>query len=90
MKLKPGFRLYDVCGEKVIIAEGIENINFSYMVNLNETAAHLWAYAEAHTPFTIDELAAHLTNTYDVDPHTAHTDVNSMIQEWKKLGLVEE
>ena len=26
MKLKSGFSLHEVCGEKVLIAEGIENI----------------------------------------------------------------
>ena len=46
MKLKKGFALHDVCGEKVLIAEGIENVNFSKMINLNPTAAFLWEEAE--------------------------------------------
>ena len=42
MKIKTGFELRDVCGEKVIIATGIENIDFSRMISLNESAAFLW------------------------------------------------
>ena len=28
MKINKGFQLRDICGEKVIIAEGLENMNF--------------------------------------------------------------
>ena len=56
MKLKPGFTLHDVCGEKVLIAEGIENINFSKMINLNPTAADLWEKA-TQGEFTEETLA---------------------------------
>ena len=34
MKLKPGFELRDICGEKVIIATGIENVDFNQMIAL--------------------------------------------------------
>ena len=39
MKIKKGFELRDICGEKVIIASGIENIDFNKMISLNESAA---------------------------------------------------
>ena len=42
MKLKSGFELRDVCGEKVVIAQGIENVDFSKLITLNESAAYLW------------------------------------------------
>ena len=42
MKIKEGFTLRDVCGEKVIIAEGLRNLNFSKLINLNESAAYIW------------------------------------------------
>ena len=46
MKLKKGFALHDVCGEKVLIAEGIENVNFSKMIN-NETKSIRYENIEA-------------------------------------------
>ena len=39
MRIKKGFELRDVCGEKVVIASGIENVDFSQMIALNESAA---------------------------------------------------
>ena len=45
MKQKKGFVLREVCGEKVIVAEGLETINFGKLISLNETAALLWKKA---------------------------------------------
>ena len=39
MKIKKGFELRNVCGEHVVIATGIENVDFSKMITLNESAA---------------------------------------------------
>ena len=36
MKTKQGFRLRQVCGENVIVGEGIENIDFSKIISMNE------------------------------------------------------
>lgn len=87
MKLKPGFTLHDVCGEKVLIAEGIENINFSKMINLNPTAADLWEKA-TQGEFTEETLAHYLTTEYDVAYTQALTDAQNLIQQWKELNLV--
>ena len=41
MELKSGFTLRDFLGEKIVLAEGIENINFNKMLSLNDSAAYL-------------------------------------------------
>ena len=56
MKIKKGFELRDICGEKVIIASGIENIDFNKMISLNESAAYLWQQVSDKT-FDADLLA---------------------------------
>ena len=35
MKIKEGFKLMNVCGEHVIVAYGVQNIDFSQMISLN-------------------------------------------------------
>ena len=35
MKQKKGFVLREVCGENVIVAEGIETVNFNKLISLN-------------------------------------------------------
>lgn len=42
MRTKKGFELRNVCGENIIVAEGKENIDFSQIISLNESAAYLW------------------------------------------------
>ena len=42
MRLKKGFVLREVCGERVIMGEGLGAINFGKLLALNETAAWLW------------------------------------------------
>ncbi len=49
--------LRNVCGEHVIIAEGLENIDFSRLVTLNETGVWIWEKASALGDFTAEQLA---------------------------------
>ena len=45
MKIKKGFVLREVCGEHVIVGEGLGAVNFGKLLALNETAAWLWKQA---------------------------------------------
>lgn len=88
MKIKKGFELRDICGEKVIIASGIENIDFNKMISLNESAAYLWQQVSDKT-FDADLLAQLLETAYDVDHAIATTDAQAIIQCWLEQGVVE-
>lgn len=89
MKQKKGFELHDVCGEKVIVAQGIEYLDFSKLIHLNETAAFLWE-AVKDIDFDADIMADKLIEAdYDVDKATALNDCQQLIEEWKKMGLIE-
>lgn len=89
MKLKKGFELREICGEHVVLSHGVENIDFSQIVSLNETAAFLWKEAMGKD-FDEEGLAEALMKVYDVEPSRAREDVAAMVAEWKKVGLVEE
>lgn len=88
MRTKNGFELRDVCGEKVIIATGIENIDFSKMISLNESAAYLWSSIEGKD-FDADTLATLLLTEYEVAEDVARKDAEALIDEWKKCGIIE-
>ena len=66
MKQKQGFVLRDVCGEKVIVGESIETIDFGKLISLNETAAFLWEKAAILSDFTAEQLADELQKEYEV------------------------
>ena len=57
MRLKDGFVLRDVCGEKVIMGEGVGALDFGHLLCLNETAAWLWEKAGSMGDFTVEALA---------------------------------
>ena len=89
MILKNGFVLRQMCGENVIVGEGLSAINFGKMLALNETAAWLWQQAKEQGDFTIDSLAEALCQEYEVTLDKAKADVTSIIAEWQKVGVIE-
>ena len=89
MKQKEGFVLRTVCGEHVIVGEGLGTIDFGKLISLNETAAWLWKKAGEMGDFSIGELAAALCEEYEVDAQQARADVEKMVAQWQEIGIVE-
>lgn len=89
MKIKKGYILRNVCGENVIVGEGLDAINFGRMLSLNETAAWLWKQAVEQGDFTADSLAKALCDEYEVTPDQALADVKETINQWTELKVVE-
>ena len=89
MKIKKGFVLREVCGEHVIVGEGLDAINFGRLLALNETAAWLWKEAQALGEFTVEALAERLCEEYEVAADEARRDVEEIIGEWQKVGVLE-
>ena len=89
MKRKEGFVLREVCGEKVIVGEGLGAIDFGKLLSINETAAWLWNEAGRQVDFSVDSLVEAICEEYDVDLDTARTDVDTLLTQWKELGIVE-
>lgn len=89
MKQKKGFILRTVCGENVIVGEGLETINFGKLISLNESAAYLWKRATDMGDFTAQQLADALQEEYEVSPEQALSDVERIIVEWQEVGIVE-
>lgn len=88
MKTKKGFNLRQVCGENVIVAEGAENIDFSSIISMNESSAYLWNNIQGKE-FDKNDLVELLTQEYDVDADTAAKDVEALVAQWLKAGIIE-
>jgi len=88
MKIKKGFRLRTVCGENVIVAEGVENIDFSRIISMNESAAYLWNNIQG-TVFDVELLTKLLLEEYEVDEATAQRDAALIIEKWLEAGIIE-
>lgn len=88
MKIKKGFELRKICGENIVIAHGVENIDFTKIITLNESAAFIWQQVEGKE-FTEEEMAKLLLDEYEVDEIQALADVKALAESWKQAGLVE-
>ncbi|MDO4950038.1 MAG: PqqD family peptide modification chaperone [Bacteroidales bacterium] len=88
MHIKDGFRLRTICGESIIVAEGENRIDFNKIVSLNESAAYLWS-SVGEKEFTADDLAALLTNRYEVAADVAAADAARVAESWVAAGLAE-
>lgn len=88
MKTKKGFNLRQVCGENVIVAEGAENIDFSSIISMNESSAYLWNSIQGKE-FDKNNLVELLIQEYEVDADTAAKDVEALVAQWMKAGIIE-
>ena len=89
MKIKDGFVLRDVCGETVIIGEGLGAVDFGKLLVLNETAAWLWKEAKEAGEFTPQSLAERLCKEYDVTAEVAMADVTDIISQWQAINVID-
>lgn len=89
MKAKKGFKLRQICGENIIVADGIENIDFSSIISMNESSAYLWQAIQDKEQFSTEELATLLTEQYEVDEATALADSQTLVAQWLKAGIIE-
>lgn len=88
MRIKKGFNLREICGEQILVAEGRENIDFSRIISLNESAALLWKNVIG-VDFTVDTLVSVLVENYDVDTDTALKDAAMVVEQWKDVGIID-
>ena len=88
MKIKEGFELREMCGENIIVAKGVQNIDFNKIISLNETAAYLWK-AIVGKEFTPESMAELLRMEYEVNEATALADAQELTKAWQDAGLCE-
>lgn len=88
MKIKDGFELKDICGENIIISHGKENINFTKIITLNESAALIWNEVIGKD-FSIEDMVRTIIDEYEIDEATAKKDCENIASEWEKVGFIE-
>ena len=89
MKIKEGFELRNICGENIVIGHGVENINFTKVISMNESAADIWNVI-VDKEFTLDDMVQVLLDNYEVEEETARRDSEKLLQDWCEAGFVEE
>lgn len=88
MKIKNGFTLREMCGENIVAADSIENINFNKLISMNSTAAFLWKAVEGKE-FSVEDMAKLLVEEYQIDMELAMKDSENLCKSWVDAGIVE-
>ena len=88
MKIKKGFVLRNVVGEYMVMPTG-ENIDsFGGTAVLNEVSAFIFEKLE--NAVSREDLLIALLNEYDIDRATAEKDLDNLLEQFEKLGLLEK
>lgn len=90
MRIKKDFVLREVCGESVIMGEGLKAIDFRKLLALNKSAAWLWKEAKAQGDFTVESLTARLCEEYDVTTEEARSCVTELLGKLENEGVIEK
>ena len=88
MKLKEGFTIRQLCGEHIVVGEGLSQVNFNKMLSMNDSAAYLWEQVYGKE-FSLDDLVTLLTDRYEVSAEQALEDVKKMVAVWQEHGVLE-
>ena len=87
--IKKDFLIHTIANEKVLIGNG-EQINFSKMLVLNDTAAFVIAELQKQdAPITLEELAQSLHNHFEIEYEVAFSDVKELINQLQEQEVIE-
>ena len=86
--IKKDFLIHTIANEKVLIGNG-EQINFSKMLVLNDTAAFIIAELQKQdAPIALEELAQSLHEHFEVEYDVAFSDVKELINQLQEQEVV--
>ena len=85
--IKKDFLIHTIANEKVLIGNG-EQINFSKMLVLNDTAAFIITELQKHDqPVSVEELAEKLHEHFEVEYTEALADVKELLYQLKEQNV---
>ena len=88
MKIKKGFVLQKIGDTTIVVSTGELSRSFHGMIELNQTAADIWSgFSEGKSE---NEVANLLVKEYNITPEKAKADIQKMIAEMKKAGVLED
>ena len=87
MKTSKGYTLRSLGQEFILVAEGLEAVDFSRMISMNESAAFLWKAVEGKD-FEAETLVNLLMDEYGITREVAEKDVTALLQTWKEANII--
>ena len=88
MKIKPGYMLREVAGCSVVVAIGVDTMDFGGMINLNESGTFLWRLLEEGV--SEQELLLKMLDEYDVEEAVAKQDIAVFLNKMREAELLDD
>lgn len=88
MKRKQGFVLRNVVDEYIVMPTGENIAKFEGAVVLNEVSA--FVFGQLENAVSRDDLLTAVLNEFDVDEATAAADLDELLSQFDKMGLLED
>ncbi len=88
MKIKDGYILKDVAGEKIVIATGEQKLNFNGVMTFNSVGADVFNMLDGTN--SVEDIANKIAEDYGVSVERVKTDVENLIKKMKEHNLLDE
>ena len=88
MKIKSGFIVRSVGGNRMVVATGERSRQFGGMIRLNESGGFLWNCLKEDVDAAA--LVQALLGEYDVDEATAKADVEGFLNTLRTAGVLDD
>lgn len=88
MKIEPNFEIVQIADDYMLVPVGDKIEQFNGTVVLNEVAAFL--VRNMKTDITEEQLIDLVMEEYEVDKETAKEDIEKVILDMKKIGIIHE
>ena len=87
MKIKEDLMIRNIMGEWIIVPMGERLTEFNGMMKVNESGAFIFKLLENYTTKKI--IIDAMLKEYDIDEHTAATELNEFIKVLADAGILE-
>ncbi len=87
MKACDGFILRNIAGESILMPAGDNIKKFRGTVLMNELSVFVWN--QLQSAVSRDELLARILDRYDIDRQTAAADLDKLLADMEKAGILE-
>jgi hypothetical protein len=88
MKRKDDFVMQEIASEWLLVPLGAQVMDMNGIVTLNDTGTCVWNLLAENR--TADELAAAVSEQFEVDAAAARGDVQAFLDEIARLGMIEQ
>lgn len=88
MKIKDGYILKDVAGNKIVIATGAAKLDFNGVMTFNTVGADIFNMLDGSN--TAEDIINKISADYGVERERAEADFNAFIEKMKKHNLLDE